>query len=246
MDVQKDLAVQSYCFRGFEDNAVVAQKVIDCGISGIELCRKHVNFDDESTWEAVLDAYKAKDVRVVSIGVAGFAGNPEADEQYMKFAQKAGLKAIAANFNIDSFPENVRVAEQLAEKYDVKLAIHNHGGHHWLGSTQALRHVFNTSSPRIGLMLDTAWALHAHEDPVKMAETFGDRLYGVHLKDFVFDRAGKHEDVVVGTGNLDLKALSAVLKDTGFSGLNILEYEGDVENPVPALVECVERIGKEL
>ena len=36
-------------------------------------------------------------------------------------------------------------------------------------------------------------------------EKFGKRMYGVHVKDFVFDRAGKWEDVVVGTGNLKLK-----------------------------------------
>jgi sugar phosphate isomerase/epimerase len=105
-----------------------------------------------------------------------------------------------------------------------------------------LAQVFKNTSDRIGLCLDTAWAMHAHEDPIAMAEQFGDRLYGLHIKDFVFDRAGQHKDVVVGTGNLDLGKLNATLKAVDFDGVAVLEYEGDVSNPVPALSECVAAI----
>ena len=107
-----------------------------------------------------------------------------------------------------------------------------------------LNQVFDNTSDRIGLCLDTAWALDAGEDPVAMAEKFGDRLYGVHFKDFTFDTARKHKDVVVGTGNLDLAGLYEVLKKIDFTGYAVLEYEGDVDNPVPALSECVEVIKK--
>ena len=74
---------------------------------------------------------------------------------------------------------------------------------------------------------------------------FGERLYGVHIKDFVFDRAGKPEDVVVGTGNLDLPGLFKAMAEVSFNGSPILEYEGDIENPVPALRQCVEAVRKE-
>ncbi|NCO33377.1 MAG: hypothetical protein GW893_05835, partial [Armatimonadetes bacterium] len=72
-----------------------------------------------------------------------------------------------------------------------------------------------------------------------MANRFGDRLYGVHIKDFIFDRARKPEDVVVGTGNLNLEALFEAMNKVDFSGYAVLEYEGDVENPVPAVSKCV-------
>ena len=67
-------------------------------------------------------------------------------------------------------------------------------------------------------------------------------LCGVHVKDFVFDRAARPEDVVVGTGNLDLPAFQQKLTEVGFTGPAILEYEGDVDDPVPALTECVAAI----
>jgi len=62
------------------------------------------------------------------------------------------------------------------------------------------------------------------------------------VKDFVFDRAGKVEDVTVGEGNLDLPAMLELLGEIGFDGYFTLEYEGDVDNPVPAVAKCVQVI----
>jgi sugar phosphate isomerase/epimerase len=65
---------------------------------------------------------------------------------------------------------------------------------------------------------------------------------GVHLKDFVYTREREPVDVVIGTGILDLPALVTALGEVGFGGVPIIEYEGDVNNPVPALTECVREI----
>jgi sugar phosphate isomerase/epimerase len=238
------LSVQSYCFRHFKDNRVVAGMVKECGLGGIELCGVHANFGQEETFDEVIGIYRAAGIRIVSMGVQGFANKPEAEEKYFRFAQKAGLKVMSANFppmDLDAF----RTAEKLAERYGINLAIHNHGGKHWLGSAQILQALFARLSPRIGLMLDTAWALDAGENPVRMAEIFAGRLYGLHLKDFTFDRARKPQDTIIGTGNLDLPALHKIAENKGFTGEMILEYEGDVENPIPALRSCVEQYRKE-
>ena len=40
----------------------------------------------------------------------------------------------------------------------------------------------------------------------------------------------------------DLSAYLAYLRDTDYQGYLTLEYEGDADNPVPALKECVEAI----
>jgi sugar phosphate isomerase/epimerase len=70
-------------------------------------------------------------------------------------------------------------------------------------------------------------------------DRYGDRLYGVHLKDFVFDDQGNHEDVIIGTGGLDLPEFLRRLKGVGFDGYMSIEYEGDVDDPLPAVIECV-------
>jgi sugar phosphate isomerase/epimerase len=181
-------------------------------------------------------------VQIVSTGVNSITCDETKDRNVFEFLRVAGVKFMSVNFGIGSIPESFRAAEKLADEFDVKLAIHNHGGRHWLGCADALNWVFKQTSPRIGLNLDTAWALHSHENPLAMVDRFADRLYGVHIKDFTFDNAGNHEDVVVGTGNLDLPALMKKLVDIGFDGFVALEYEGDVENPVPAIKKCVQAV----
>ena len=235
----KNLAVQSWCFRSFKDNQKVADLLKGLGLSNIELCGVHCDFMTPGVWDGVLKTYKDAGVGIVSIGVEGFSPDAEAARQRFEFAKKAGCKVMSANFHPGTFAKTVPVVTKLADEYGINLAIHNHGGYHWLGNSEVLEHVFNITSPRIGLCLDTAWALDASQDPVKMAEKFASRLYSVHIKDFVFDKAGLPEDVVVGTGNLKLPELLKTVKKSGFTGNMILEYEGDVENPVPALAKCV-------
>jgi len=241
-DISKELGVQSYCFRGFDDNAKVTDLVKQIGVNKVELSGAHMDFADASAYDKVISTYRDAGVDIVSIGV-NTLGTDEAEQTHsFELAKAAGAKHIGVNFPVDGVPECYRIAEQLADKYDMLLGIHNHGGRHWLGSADMLKNVFTNTSERIGLCLDTAWALDSGEDPVEMSERFADRLYALHLKDFVFSPARKPEDVVVGAGNLDLPKLMGVLKSADFSGIAILEYEGDVDNPVPVLTECVKAI----
>ena len=160
-------------------------------------------------------------------------------------AAAASAKTISAHFDLGSVPRCYRTAEALADKYDINLAIHNHGGQDWLGSPAMISHVLKNTSERIGLCLDTAWMLDTGADPVRAAETFAQRLYGLHIKDFTFDSARRPQDVVVGTGNLDLKALFEVIRAKAPKGIcAVLEYEGDEHNPVPALRQCANAVRK--
>ena len=239
IDFKTELGAQSYCFRHFKDNATVIAKLKECGLDRIELCGVHADFTDESSFDSVIQEYSDAGVTITSIGVQGFKNDDANERKFFEFARRAGAKVISASFDINTVPEAFDTASKLADEFDINLAIHNHGGYDWLGNAPTLRNVFSKTSERIGLCLDTAWALQAGHDPLQFAEEFSSRLYGLHIKDFVFDRAGKGEDVVVGTGNLDLPKLFEILKSQNYSGYAVLEYEGDVENPVPAIIECV-------
>ena len=242
--IEGGVGVQSYCFRAFRDLASMLEGVCRAGYGSVELCAVHVDFDKPDEFEAVAEAVRGAGVRIVSIGVEGLADNREVERRRFEFLKVCGARFMSVDFDPAAVPGAYRTAEELAEAYDVRLAIHNHGGRHWLGSAQMLERVFAETGERIGLCLDTAWAMHAHEDPVEMASRFGRRLFGLHLKDFVFDRAGRHEDVVVGSGNLDLGALKAVLDEASFDGYAVVEYEGDAADPVPALRACREAVEK--
>ncbi len=235
----KKLGAQSYCFRGFATNEKVIDCLRKCGLTSVELCGVHADLSDVSGFAKVVDLYDAAGISIVSIGVQSFCGDRQLEEKYFKCAQLAGAGHISVNFCVDRMTRAFRTAERLADKYDILLGIHNHGGHHWLGSRQMLRHVFANTSERIGLCLDTAWALAAREDPLEMAGEFASRLYGLHLKDFVFDRSGKPKDVVVGAGNIDLGCIVKVCRRAKNLRMAVLEYEGEVNNPVPAMKKCV-------
>jgi len=239
-NLSAQLGIQSYCFRGFKTLGDVLPRLKACGVATVELSGVHGDFTRDA--DAMIAQCRAAGVRIASIGVERFTGNVAKERALAEFMRKAGASVIAVDFAPDAGPEVWRAAERVADEFDLRLAIHNHGGRHWLGNTQMLAQVFASTSPRIGLCLDTAWALDAHEDPVAMAGKFADRLYGVHLKDFVFDRAGRQSDVVIGEGNLDLPKMLALLRANERTASVVIEYEGDIDNPVPALTQCVRKI----
>jgi len=239
MDLGEELGIQSFSFRHFEKNEEVIECLKRCGASTVELCGRHADFTDPEGFGSVAELYAKHDIRIVSIGVQRFDDDREAERQFFECAKVGGFQTISADFRIGSFPANVATAESLAEEYDMRLAIHNHGGRHWLGSAVALQHVFSISGPRVGLCLDTAWAMDSGLDPLKTIEDFGERLHGIHIKDFTFNADRSVNEHVVGSGNLDLTAMVSALKSVDFNGFAVIEYEEDEENPVPAIAKCV-------
>ncbi|MEO0965053.1 MAG: sugar phosphate isomerase/epimerase [Planctomycetota bacterium] len=240
-----DFGVQSYCFRTTKDNAVLAGQVRDLGLDKVELCAVHADFGDPKGFEAIVKTYADAGVSIVSLGVQTFVGDAT-ERAWFDCAAAAGAKHISAHFKVDSFAEAVPKTAALCEEYGVRLAIHCHGGFMFGGSPDVLSHLLELGGPSIGLCLDTAWCLQIgpkRGKPVQWAaETFKGRVYGVHYKDFVFDRDATWNDVIVGTGNLDLPAFVKALDSTDFDGYAVIEYEADPDNPLPALTKCVEQM----
>ncbi len=241
-----ELSIQSYCLRGISDQAKVAAAVRACGLRRIELCRVHADWGDPAAFATLCGAYRNDGVEVMSIGVNRIATDRQEARKLFDCAKAAGLSRMSVDFPLDGIDDAVAIADELTEEYGIVAGIHNHGGRHWLGSATALRWVFAKTSTRIGLNLDTAWALDSREDPIALVKEFADRLHLVHIKDFVFEPDRTPKDVVVGTGNLSLPDLDTALSDAGFKGEAVLEYEGDVDDPVPALKECVVKIGAQM
>jgi sugar phosphate isomerase/epimerase len=240
-----DFGVQSYCFRHFKDNAEVAAKVSQIGVSRIEMCEVHANFSDLKVWQQQIDVYRRAGIEICSIGVQTFGTDMGAAQRWFECAQAAGAKVITAHFQVGNFQTVVPQVAALCERYGIKVAIHCHGGYCFGGSPDVIAHLLALGGPGIGLCLDTAWCMqigpHAG-NPVEWVKRFSGRIYGVHYKDFVFARNGMWEDVVPGTGNLDVSGLLKALEADHFDGAAVIEYEGEPENPVPALTACVNAI----
>jgi sugar phosphate isomerase/epimerase len=239
-----DFGVQSYCFREFKDNAVVAQKVRQIGVDKIEICGVHADFSKPEAFKDVVKIYNDAGISVISIGVQTFTG-ADAEEDWFKCAQAAGAKHISAHFRIDSYETAVKKTAALCKKYGIKVGIHCHGGYMFGGSPDVIEHLIKLGDGQIGLCIDTAWCMqigpHAGK-PVEWAKRFAGKIFGIHYKDFVFEKNAMWKDVVVGTGNLDLPAFVAALKANNFDGMSVIEYEADPKDPVPALTECVKQM----
>ncbi len=228
------LGVQSFCFRKFQPVSALIECLHQVGLKHVEVWPGHLSADADTVAEGIRQIQEAG-LTIDCYGVVG----PSADEEKMRPAFEFCRLAGAPTLDIGGAPEETRQTVQaLCDEYEVNVAIHNHGGNHEYGSYEVLEGVFAQTSPRFGLCLDTAWALDAGEDPVEGVERFADRLYGVHLKDFTFDAEGKPEDVIIGTGELDLPGLMGRLQDVGFEGFLALEYEGNAEDPLEEVKEC--------
>jgi sugar phosphate isomerase/epimerase len=236
------IAIQSWCYRNFKTLDALIEQLKATGVSAVELCGVHADFTNEAGYARIIETFAAARIRIVAIGVEYLNGDAANDEPRLRFCRAAGVKNVSISFPPEAMFDGVKTIEKLAEKYDLKFGIHNHGGYDWLGNATILKYLFSKTGPRIGLHMDTAWAIDAKQNPVEWAEKFADRLHGVHIKDFTYDRARQPSDVIISTGNLDLPVLVKTLKQINFDGPLVIEYEGDENNPVPALSECVAKL----
>jgi len=238
-----DFGVQSFCFRQFKDNAVVAQYVKDIGLNKIELCGIHADFLDVEGFKQANKIYNDAGVQIISLGVQTFNNDEATERKWFECAQVAGAKYISAHFCVDTFNEAIKTAQKLSDEFGIRIGIHCHGGYMFGGQPDVLEHLINLGGPQIGLCIDTAWCMQIgprQGQPLEWVKRFAGKIYGIHYKDFTFNSDGSWKDVVVGTGNLDLPAFVKALDDNGFDGQAVIEYEADTDAPVPALTKCVQ------
>jgi len=237
-----DFGVQSYCFRNFKDNAEVARKVREIGVSKVEVCAVHADFHNIPAWKDVVSTYRDAGVGIVSLGVETFVG-AENERDVFECAALAGARHISVHFRIDSFPEAIRQTQKLSDEFGVRVGIHCHGGYMFGGQPDVLDYLIKLGAPQIGLCIDTAWCMQIGPwlgKPVEWVKRYAGHIYGVHFKDFIFERNAQWTDTVIGEGNLDYRGFIQALNDHGFDGMSVLEFEADPENPTPALKKCVE------
>ena len=236
------LGIQSYCFRKFKP----LDSLIDClkkvGLKYFELWPGHQPANDApEALDAALAALARAGIQPDGYGAVRLDADEAKARRIFEFCKRAGLTALTVT---EVAADAEKLADGLAEEYGVNIALHNHGRRHDLGRYDAIQALLDRTSQRFGVCLDTAWALDADEDPLAGVDRFGARLYGVHLKDFVFDGPAErpHRDVIIGTGGLDLPAFMKRLDGIGYRGFLSLEYEGNPEDPFAEVISCKDAV----
>ena len=230
------ISAQTWNFRGLSGNDDVIAAVKACGLDTIELSGFHCDISNAVETDKVLGLYKDNGIGVSSAGVFNITLDETQAGHAFELAKKAALKNIAVDFELEALV----VVEKFCEKYNVNAGIHNHGRKHRYGSPAQIAEILGKSSPRIGLHLDTGWMLDSKGDPAEIIRLYRDRIFGIHLKDFVFDNEGNHIEVELGKGELDMDSIIAALSDIEYEGFIAIEYEGNKDNPVPYFKECVD------
>jgi len=242
MTQKPDFGVQSYCFRHFKDNEVLAQKVRAIGLEKIELCGVHADFSKPEAFKDVVAIYKKAGIEIISIGVQTFEGHDH-EKVWFECAALAGARHISCHFTVATFMQAIPKVRRWSQEFGIRVGIHCHGGYQFGGQPGVIDYLISLGTPEIGLCIDTAWAMQIGPgpgNPVEWAKKYAGKIYGIHYKDFIFERNGQWQDTIVGQGNLNLPAFNQALVDGGFNGMAVIEYEADVESPDAALKRCVE------
>jgi sugar phosphate isomerase/epimerase len=234
-----NLGIQSWCFRNFTNEEIPAL-LKECGVGALEICRKHLDvLAEDIPADTVLEHYRSQGIMLNSYGINTYDNNETKTRKFFEFAAKAGISILGAKPK----PESFELLEKLCEEYSIKLAIHNHGRKDDMyGSVDKLREALSRTSSSIGLCVDTGWFLDVGVDPLAVIREFPDRIHGIHFKDFIYGDDGSRTEAVIGDGSLDVLGVLKELKRIGFNGYASIEFEGEPENPVPSIQQCIARL----
>jgi inosose dehydratase len=230
------MGIQSYSLRGFGVDGAL-EKIQELGLHYVEFFQMHYPPIPDPIKIGEMNAKLAKlDISISAHGVQSFTKNHGQNRAFFEFAKMAGIRNISANPQADSFES----LNRLVAEYDIRIAIHNHGpGALYDAPLDAMKAVAGYDK-RIGFCADLGHYIRSGVDPVEVVYQLGDRLYGVHLKDFA-EKKKKTKGVILGRGHLDVEGVFKALKRIGFpaDGALSLEYEENPEAPMEDIRACL-------
>jgi sugar phosphate isomerase/epimerase len=229
-----ELGLASYTFRAFDLDRTLAM-VGRLGVRRLALKSFHLPL------ESPAEKVRAVAVKVREAGFDLYGGgviymtNEGELRQAFDYAKAAGMSVLIGVPNHELLP----LANELVMRYDLKLAIHNHGpGDKLFPTPESVFDKVRSLDRRMGLCLDVGHTARAGADPAADAVRFASRLLDVHIKD-VTAPTNKGETVEIGRGVVDIPAFLRALVQAGYAGAVSLEYEKDEKDPLAGAAESV-------
>jgi sugar phosphate isomerase/epimerase len=231
------MGIQSYSLRGYKVDEAL-KHIQDLGLHHAELFAAHLPLDaGPDDIDAMKKKMRRMEIALTAHGVNGFSKDHEKNRKVFEFANRAGIRNIAADPDPDSFDS----LDKLVEEFGIRIAIHNHGPGHRYDKIADVKKAIDGRHKWIGACADLGHFIRSGEDPVKAIEELGGRLYGIHLKDF--DQPKKDaKGVILGKGQLDITATFRALWKVRFpaDGALSLEYEENPASPLADIRECLQ------
>ena len=166
-------------------------------------------------------------------GVIYFKNNEEEIRNVFEYAKDAGMATIVCSPDPDAL-DNV---EKMVKKYDLKIAIHNHGptDKKYPSPLDVMRLV-KERDPRMGVCMDVGHTVRIGVEPVAAIEQCASRLYEFHMKD-VTSATPQGKATEVGKGVIDIVGVLKALVSIKWPYHVALEYEVKADNPLPGVTE---------
>jgi len=228
------LGAQAYTFRLFSF-ADALNKIDSAGLRYVEAFPGQTigaGSQEKMTYELsaegralVKKLLKDKGITALAYGVVGAKDEAEW-EKVFQFAKDLNIQVI----NCEPNENQLDYISKLCDKYDIKVAIHNHPkpSHYW--NPDVVLKAIEGRSKRMGAAADVGHWMRSGLDPIACLKKLEGRVYHVHFKDLnEFGNKNAH-DVHWGTGKLGLQAVQSELKRQKFKGMISAEYEYNWKN----------------
>jgi inosose dehydratase len=228
------LGLASYSLRKFDLDRTLAmtQRV---GLDRICLKSMHLPLDSKPA-EIAASAEKVKQAGLIlyGAGVISLKNEPEIVQAF-EYAKAAGMQLI----NVAPTPEVLPLIDEHVKKYEIIVAIHNHGpGDRYFPTPQSVYDAVKSLDHRIGLCIDIGHTVRIGADLLGSIRNYGDRLFDLHIKDVTAATPQGH-GTPVGRGIIDFPGLVRALIEVKFKGVASFEYEEQPDDPLPGLAESV-------
>ena len=231
------------------ERALDIMRQVDCHCMGLKDGTLDYGADDET-----IAAYRAKlakyDVELVSAGPEYFCTAEQA-ERFFAFAKRCGFKTVSVvpyavkkgmrdswGSSREESEAMLDVLEQLVKKYDIRAAIHNHGPDlpNLYPTAEAIWARIKDRDVRVGLCLDVGHQFRAGGDPAAAIRKYGNRIYEIHLKNVSAPTKSGYA-MQAPRGRMNIREIFRALKDVGFDGYCLVEYERDYRDNALGLAE---------
>ncbi len=227
------MGLQSYSLRGFDEKTALTH-TRKLGIKYWESFPGHIPLGTLPKHVAEQKALlHDAGVTLMAYGVVELDANETKTREKFDFAKAMGMKSLSANPKKDK--ATFDLLDKMVEEYDVAIAIHNHGPKARYDKIKDVAEIVKDRHPKIGACVDTGHYLRSDEDPVEAIETFGPRVFGVHLKDVrTIDDGGKRGKIftILGQGDLNILGCLKALRKLNYDLCLALEYEENEKNPL--------------
>jgi len=226
------LGVASYSLRNFSQKEAL-DMTLRCDIHRITFKSMHLLLDsDMATIQKAVAACKEKGITLYGGGVIYMKSNEEVDQAF-EYAKAAGMEMIIGVPNHDLLD----YVEEKVKKYNIKLAIHNHGpGDLVYPSAESAYVLIKNRDKRMGLCIDIGHTKRIGRDPEQDLKDFFDRVFDMHIKD-VTKAASDGQTCIIGHGVINFPSFLKAVVDLEYQGTLALEYEVDAKDPLPGMME---------